>query len=82
MAAEEALTSRDEVVSVFRRNTEDVLAAIDALPPDAIDEILDSGQGFTMPISFLINLPAMHADWHTGQIDFLQTCWDDQEIYF
>lgn len=80
-AAEEALTNRAEVESVFRKNTDEVLSAIDTLAPDDIELVLDSSQGWTMPITFLINLPAMHADWHTGQIDFLQTCWGDQEIY-
>ena len=80
-SAEEALINRSEVESVFRKNTDDVLSAIDTLTPDDIELVLDSSQGWSMPITFLINLPAMHADWHTGQIDFLQTCWDDQEIY-
>ena len=80
-AAEQALVSRKEVETAFRKNTDDVVSAIDTLGPEDIDLVLDSGQGWTMPMSFLINLPAMHADWHTGQIDFLQTCWGDQEIY-
>lgn len=80
-AAEIALTDRTEMEKVFRKNTDDVLAALDTLPPEAIDIRLESSQGWSMPISFLLNLPCSHADWHTGQIDFLQTCWGDQEIY-
>jgi hypothetical protein len=27
-----------------------------------------------------MNLPDWHGFVHLGQIDFLQTCWDDQEV--
>jgi len=28
-----------------------------------------------------LGLPGWHATLHLGQIDYLQTCWDDQKIY-
>ena len=34
-----------------------------------------------MPMTFLMNLPGWHATLNTGQIDFLQTCWGDLEVY-
>lgn len=34
-----------------------------------------------MSMRYLITLPAWHTANHTGQIDFLQTCWDDQHVY-
>lgn len=80
--AEKALTSRDDVVNLFRKNTEEVLAALDALTPEDVELVLDSSLGWSMPVTFLMKLPGIHAYSHTGQIDFLQTCWDDQEIYF
>jgi hypothetical protein len=57
------------------------LAALEALPAQAIERTLDSGQGWTMPMTRLMVLPGWHATLHTGQIDYLQTCWDDQTIY-
>jgi uncharacterized damage-inducible protein DinB len=80
-AAEESLTDRKEIEELFRKNTEDVLAALDTLDAEGIDMELDSGQGWTMSMKFLMNLPCTHVQSHIGQIDYLQTCWGDQEIY-
>jgi len=80
-AEEIAITCREEMERVFRKGTEEVLAALDTLTPEEIASTLESGQGWTMTMTWLMNLPAWHATLHNGQIDFLQTCWDDQEIY-
>ncbi len=80
-AAERALKSRTDVESVFRKNTEEVVTALDTLSSEAICLSLDSGLGWTMPMTFLMHLPGIHAYSHAAQIDYLQTCWDDQEVY-
>jgi len=80
-AEECAITTRSEVIAAFRKGTDEVLAALDSLSPEVIASSLDSGQGWSMPMRQLMNLPGWHATLHAGQIDFLQTCWDDQEIY-
>lgn len=80
-AEEVAITSREEVERIFRAGTEEVLAALDSLSADEVAMELDSGQGWSMPMTFLMGLPGWHATLHMGQIDFLQTCWGDQEIY-
>ncbi|MES1147303.1 MAG: hypothetical protein ABUL49_00980, partial [bacterium] len=81
-AAEMALTSREEVEKVFRAGTEEVFVALDSLKPEDIDRSVDSGVGWSMPMTFLMNLPGRHALSHAAQIDYLQTCWDDQEVHF
>jgi hypothetical protein len=78
---EAAITDRAEMERVFRQGTEEVLAALDALSPETIGSRVDSGQGWSMSMQWLMNLPGWHATLHAGQIDFLQTCWGDQEIY-
>ncbi len=80
-AEENAITDRARIEPLFRQGTGEVLQALDDLMPDEIAGTLDSGQGWQMPITTLMNLPGWHATLHTGQIDFLQTCWGDQEIY-
>ena len=80
-AAEAAITNKAEVETAFRRNTQDVLEALDTLTAEDVELVLDSGQGWTMPMTFLMGLAGWHATLHLGQIDFLQTCWDDQQIY-
>ncbi len=81
-AAEVAITSRTEIESIFRKGTDEVIAALDSVTPEAIETKLDSGLGWSMPMTFLMNLPGMHTNGHTAQIDFLQTCWGDQEVHF
>ena len=80
-AEEIAVTSREEVERNMREGTAEALEALDALKPEDLDLSIDSGQGWTMTMLQVVGLPAFHATVHCGQIDFLQTCWDDQEIY-
>ena len=78
---EEALTTREEMEKVFRQGTEEVLAALDSLSPEEVESSIVSGQFGSTPMKQLMALPGWHATLHAGQIDYLQTCWDDQEIY-
>ncbi len=80
-AEEVAITSREEMERVFREGTAEVLAALDTLTPDEIESSLTSGQGWSMEMKQLMGLPGWHATLHAGQIDYLQTCWDDQKVY-
>lgn len=80
-AEEAAITRRSEAEGIFRKGTDEVLAALDSLTPEAVSSSLDSGFGWSMPMTRLMNLPGWHATLRIGQIDFLQTCWDDQEVY-
>lgn len=80
-AEETAITSREEVERIMREGTAEVLEALDSLKPEDLDIKIDSGQGWSMSMQQVMGLPAFHATLHCGQIDFLQTCWDDQEIY-
>jgi hypothetical protein len=80
-AEEAALTSRDEVVRVFREGTDQVLAALDGLSLEETQMTLEFGGGGSVSMKWLMDLPGWHATLHTGQIDYLQTCWGDQEIY-
>jgi hypothetical protein len=80
-AEEEAVTCREDVERIFREGTEEVLVALDSITPDALAMELDSGQGWSLPMSYVMTMPGWHATLHTGQIDYIQTCWGDQEIY-
>lgn len=80
-AEEMAITSRAEIEPIFRAGTDEVLLALDSVSETDLDFNLDSGQGWSMPFRQLLALPGWHAILHTGQIDYLQTCWDDQQVY-
>ncbi len=81
-AAEAAIKNRQEIEHIFRKGSDEVLAALDSLSPNEIGSSLDSGLGWSMPMTTLMNLPGMHAFSHAAQIDYLQTCWGDQEVHF
>lgn len=80
-AEEEAITDRTQMERVFRSATDEVLAALDSLSASDLDLHLHADPGGSISMRYLITLPAWHATLHTGQIDFLQTCWGDAEIY-
>ena len=81
-AAEIAVTTREEVEAIFRKGTAEVLAALDTVPPEAYGTSLESGFGWSMPMLLLMGMPTSHVVEHAGQINYLQTCWDDQEVHF
>jgi len=81
-AAEAALSSRADMEIVFRKNTDEVVAALDTLTPEAIDTILDTSLGWSVPMTLLMKMPGSHALAHASQIDYLQTCWGDQDVHF
>lgn len=80
-AEETAIDDRGTIEAIFRRGTERVLQALDKLTVEDLELTFDPGQGWTMSMKQLIRLPGWHSTLHTGQIDYLQTCWDDQRIY-
>jgi hypothetical protein len=80
-AEETAITTRAQVESAIKQGTERVLAALDALSPEEANMSLDSGMGWSMPMRRLMQMPGLHTFNHSAQIDFLQTCWDDQKVH-
>jgi hypothetical protein len=80
-AEEIAVTTREDMEKAFREGTSQVLEALDTLSPEDVELTLDSGQGWTAPMTQLMGLPGWHATLHAGQIDYLQTCWGDQQVY-
>ena len=81
-AAEEMVTTREAAVELLRKNTDDILAALDAATPELIACTLETPFGFSAPMAFFMNIPGSHAENHAAQVDYLQTCWGDQEVHF
>lgn len=80
-AEEIAVTTREDMEKAFREGTSQVLEALDTLSPEDVELTLESGQGWSAPMTWLMGLPGWHATLHAGQIDYLQTCWGDQQVY-
>ncbi|MBS1719052.1 MAG: DinB family protein [Armatimonadetes bacterium] len=80
-AEETAITTREDMEKAFRAGTDEVLAVLDSLTPEDLEFAFDSGLGFSFSMRQMMALPGWHATLHTGQIDFLQTCWGDQHVH-
>ena len=80
-AEEVAVATREEMIQIFHAGTQEVLEVLDSLTEADVEMNLESGQGWSIPMRQLMVMPGWHATLHTGQIDYLQTCWDDQKVY-
>ena len=80
-AAEDAIAAREEAIALLRKNTDEVVAALDAATPELIASTLETPFGFSAPMAFFMNVPGEHAASHAAQIDYLQTCWGDLEVH-
>jgi hypothetical protein len=77
----EGIQTVQQAEAVLRQGIADTLAALDTVRPEQIDRSLETPIGST-PFLFFMTIPSVHLVLHTGQIDYLQTCWGDQEVYF
>lgn len=80
-AAIDQIQSVQQAEDVLRQGIADTLAALDTVQTDQIGSSLETPIG-TTPFLFFMTIPSVHLVLHTGQIDYLQTCWGDQEVYF
>ncbi len=76
-----SITSVSEAEAMLRQGIADTLAALDTVSLEQIGAKVMTPQGQT-PFLFFMTIPATHLVLHTGQLDYLQTCWGDQEVHF
>lgn len=70
---------RAELADLIQRTSDRVLAAIEALNSEGLDEVVETFFGVALPRRALLLIPARHLDTHAAQIDYLQTIWGDME---
>jgi hypothetical protein len=79
-AAIDSITTLEEAEAMLRKGIAETIAALDTVKPEQIGAIIDAPHGQT-PFTFFMTLPARHLNNHGAQIDYLQTCWGDQEVH-
>ena len=79
-AAIASVTTLEEAEAMLRKGIADTIVALDTVKPEEVRGMIDAPQGPT-PFMFFLTLPAGHLETHESQIDYLQTCWDDQEVH-
>ncbi len=81
-AAESTLAAtipHDEIANRFRSGNNDLLAVIESVPDDRLDvtfQFPGSEREWTM--AELLFLPGSHLDYHTGQLNYVQTLYGDR----
>ena len=79
-SAIESVTTVEQAERMLRQGIADTLAALDTVQPEQIDATVDAPHG-QAPFLFFMTVPALHIEGHAAQIDYLQTCWDDQVVH-
>lgn len=76
----ESITTLEQAEATLRQGIADTLTALDTVRPEQIGAMIDTPHG-KWPFLFFMTIPANHLLGHTAQIDYLQTCWGDQEVH-
>lgn len=75
------ISTLEEAEAVLRKGIADTVEALDTVKPEQIDSVIEAPALGKTPFTFFMTLPAFHLEGHTTQIDYLQTCWGDQEVH-
>lgn len=77
----EGCGSLDEATEFLREATTKILTVIENLPDKRSSEVLTMPWGERLPFLYGLLVPAMHLQYHLGQICQLQTMQGDDEQY-
>lgn len=75
------VAGREEGLRELESSVAEFEAALDAMTPERFVSVADSPAG-PIPLSEWMHFIGWHLAEHAGQIDYLQTCWDDQESHY
>lgn len=78
---ESGLKTRAQALSAFEQTHAAVMSALDHLGEDQVFAEVETSV-MNGPMTFFMDIPAMHYAGHTAQIEYLQTCWGDMDFHF
>lgn len=77
---ERQFTTREQVLEILDKHAADYLVWLDALTPDRLDTLVtlpfSLGQA---PIGAVLSAEVDHMNWHTAQIQYMQTIYGDHD---
>jgi hypothetical protein len=79
-SAIESIATLEQAETMLRKGIADSIAALETVKPEQIGAIIDAPHA-SVPFKFFLTLPAMHLETHAAQINYLQTCWGDQDVH-
>jgi hypothetical protein len=80
ISAEYAAKSIDELLNQLEQNKKEYIAAIGAFPEAEYETALEAPWG-TWSYFQTMSYPYWNLMWHTGQINYIQTLYGDQNFY-
>jgi len=72
------LGGKEEALAALAQSVAEYEAGLDAMTPERWDDLAESPGG-SLPLSVWMHFIGHHMAEHAAQVDYLQTCWDDQE---
>lgn len=79
---ERQFSGREEVEALFIENSAAYEAWLDSLAPERLDETVTMPFGLgTVPLGAVVEVAADHTNWHTAQINYIQTIYGDHDWY-
>jgi hypothetical protein len=77
---EQQFNTREQVLDLLERNSAEYLAYLDALTPDKLDTMAKMPFGLgEAPVRGWLEAPPAHTNYHTAQIEYMQTIYGDQD---
>lgn len=78
----QAIQTRAEAKAKFSESLELLARAYDAIDPAELDKPAKDPFGLGHDLRDWLDSPMIHIQTHRGQVDYLQTMWDDQEFHW
>ena len=73
--------TREEAIAAINASSKEIHAALDSIYDGNVNAEI-AMPFMSAPMTFWMNLPAMHFSNHAAQIDYLQTIWGDMDWHF
>lgn len=79
LEAEQAISTREQALSLLEGNCEEYCAAIGSLTDDQLTGFVEAPFGLgQVPTTLAITFGGMHTRHHQAQLDYVQTCYGDR----
>lgn len=76
---EKPFTTRESVLHLLEQNSATYLQWLDSLTPEALTATVTLPFGFgTAPMTAALSFASQHTNWHTAQINYIQTIYGDR----
>lgn len=78
----DGIKSRAEMDAAWDDSVKTLEQAFDSVTDEEMDKVVANDMGMTLTTRDWLESPASHIGVHRGQIDYIQTLWDDQEFHW